>query len=316
MRILVTGKNGQLARSLAAGSCENAEIICVGRPQLDLTDKNSVEQAVAMSRPDIVINAAAYTHVDQAETDEVAAMAVNARGAEVVAQAAAWHGLPLIHVSTDYVFDGFADGAYREVDAVAPVSVYGQTKLAGETRVAAAHAQSVIVRTAWLVSPYGANFCKTMLRLARTKSELPVVADQVGSPTYVPHLARALVQIAKRLSHNPDHNPDHNNGGIYHVANQGYASWFEVAGFIMTAAAKRGHRAAHVRAISSDEYPTPVRRPANSRLDCAKAKEIFGIELPHWTVGIDACVQALVAETDCHDDLPTLDTNNANRCRP
>ena len=307
MRILVIGKNGQLARSLAAGRFKGVEILCVGRPELDLTDGKSIDNAFSDANADVVINAAAYTAVDQAETEEAEAIAVNARGAEAIAAAAARHGLPLIHVSTDYVFDGELDRPYNELDAVAPVSAYGRSKLAGERAVTAANTHNVIVRTAWLMSPYGKNFCKTMLRLAQSKSELSVVSDQVGSPTYVPHLAAALIDIAKRLVDDPGRQ----HGGVYHLVNQGHASWFDVATFIMSAAAKQGHRAAQISAISSDQYPTPVRRPVNSRLDCSKAKKAFDLELPHWMDGIDTCVEVLT-EHDQHDDkTPKLEINNA-----
>lgn len=308
MRILVTGKNGQLARSLAAGSFEDVEIICMGRPELDLTESKSIEDAISGSDPDIIINAAAYTAVDQAETEEHAAAAVNARGAEVIAQAAARHRLPLVHVSTDYVFDGESNRAYDELNDVAPISAYGRSKLAGERAVAEASSQNVIVRTAWLMSPYGRNFCKTMLRLAQSRSNLSVVSDQIGSPTYAPHLAEALVHIANRLVDEPDHH----FGGVYHLVNRGYASWFDVATFIMAAAAKRGRPAAQVSAISSDQYPTRVRRPANSRLDCTKARNTFDLELPHWTHGIDTCVEALAEQDQIDIELPKLETDKAS----
>ena len=293
MRILVVGANGQLAQSLIAAADDGVtEIIALGRPALDLADPGTIAAALGKHRPDLVINAAAYTAVDQAETDEAEAFAINAQGPGALAEAAAAGATPLIHVSTDYVFAGDGAHAYTEDDPVAPTSAYGRSKLAGEVAVVAAQPKSLIVRTAWVVSPYGKNFCKTMLRLAGSNPKLRVVADQVGSPTYAPHLARALLGIADQIAARPDDI----QWGTYHLANSGYASWYDVAVATMEAARENDLPAAPVEAITTAEFPTPAQRPANSRLDCSKARSAFGVALPDWQDGIRDCVAQLAAD--------------------
>ncbi len=289
MRILVAGNSGQVACSLAELSSDSCEIVAIGRPALDLLDVSSINAAVERVSPDLIVNAAAYTAVDQAESEQAAAFALNCDGAGQLAAAAAAHNIPLIHISTDYVFDGKGERPYREVDPVAPSSIYGKSKLAGEQAVLAAQPQSLIVRTAWVVSPFGKNFCKTMLRLANEHQKLRVVDDQIGSPTYAPHLAAALVEmgrfaVAKR---------NDTQWGIYHLANRGSASWCDVAKQVMLAAKNAGLPHAPVEAITTAEFPTPAARPANSRLDCSKAEANFGIVLADWKSGIDDCVQRL-----------------------
>ncbi len=293
MRVLVAGATGQIARSLAAIRDGAYDVVTVGRPALDLTDAASIARAFAEAEPDVAINAAAYTAVDQAESEEKAAFDVNVQGARLFAeQAHEWH-TPLIHLSSDYVFDGCSGTAYVEDDETAPTSAYGRTKLAGELAVRQAHPQSIVVRTAWVVSPYGQNFCKTMLRLATTHPCVRVVADQIGSPTYAPHLAQALLDIAAQLVKGREKNPLR----ALHLANGGHASWFEVAEAVMAAARDNGLAAVPVEAITTAEYPTPARRPANSRLDCSKAQRHFGVRLPHWRDGVTACVGAIAEAT-------------------
>ena len=198
--------------------------------------------------------------------------------------------IPLIHISTDYVFDGQSDQPYRETDAVAPMSAYGRSKLAGECAVAAAQPRSLIIRTAWIISPYGRNFCKTMLRLAGEHPQLRVVSDQIGSPTYAPHLAAALIEISRFVVDNRDGV----RWGIYHLANRGFASWYDVAVATMSEAGRNGLANAPVEAITTAQYPTPAHRPLNSRLDCAKALDEFGVALPSWRDGVAECVAAIV----------------------
>lgn len=292
MRVLVAGKSGQVARSLAELSSDSCEVMCLGRPELDLLKASTISDVIEAVAPDIVINAAAYTAVDQAESEEAAAYALNCDGAGTLAVAIAERNIPLIHISTDYVFDGKAQAPYRETDPVGPTSVYGKSKLAGEQAVLAAHPQSLIVRTAWVVSPFGKNFCKTMLRLASEHPKLRVVADQVGSPTYAPHLAIGLLEMARSAAAHRDET----KWGVYHLANSGWASWCDVAKHIMEAAKTVGLPSVPVEAIGTADFPTPAPRPASSRLDCPKALESFGVALPDWHEGIKECVTRLAQE--------------------
>jgi dTDP-4-dehydrorhamnose reductase len=292
MRILVAGRTGQLAQSLIEASAQRAgwELTAVGRPDLDLQAPPSLARAIAAVRPHVVVNAAAYTAVDRAEREPDLAFAINRDGAGALAKAAAEHGLPIVHVSTDYVFDGRKPGAYDETDGTAPQGVYGRSKLAGEDQVAAANPRSIILRTAWVYSPFGSNFVKTMLRLAVERPELRVVADQRGNPTYAPHLADAILAIAPRLVGAPDGDGP---WGVYHAAGQGDTTWHGLAEEVMAAAAARGQPNVRVRAITTEEYPTPARRPANSRLSCDKLARVFGITLPDWSEGVRECVGRL-----------------------
>ncbi len=295
MKILVVGRQGQVAQSIAAaGIGAGLDVVALGRPELDLTAPDSVEVALAGARPDIVVNAAAYTAVDKAEQERDAAFAINAHGPERLAQACAAAGLPLVHISTDYVFDGSKPTPYAESDPTAPLGVYGSSKLAGEHRIAAVLTEHVILRTAWVVSPYGNNFVKTMLRLAETRDSLGVVDDQLGSPTYAPHLAEAILAVARRTTAEPG------DGiwGTYHAAGSGEATWCEVAREVFRCSVAAGDRPCEAKAITTADYPTPARRPANSRLDCSKLKSTFGIALPDWRQGIDACVGALLRDSD------------------
>ncbi|MDP1867808.1 MAG: dTDP-4-dehydrorhamnose reductase [Bradyrhizobium sp.] len=290
MKLLVIGRNGQLAR----GIVENADrfgvqVISAGRPDTDVTDRNSVEATVAREQFDAVVNAAAYTAVDKAESEPSVAQAVNAIGAEHVARACAANSIPIIHISTDYVFDGSKDSPYREDDQTGPINAYGRSKLEGEQRVADACARHVILRTAWVHSPWGGNFVKTMLRLAAERPAVGVVGDQQGSPTYAPHLAEAVLAIARRAIADPAGMP----WGIYHAVGMGETSWFGVAREIFRCAREHGLPAAEVTAITTAEYPTPARRPANSRLNCDRLRQSFGLGLPDWRVGVQDCVARL-----------------------
>ena len=247
MRILVTGRDGQVARCLADLSGEGREIVAIGRPDLDLTDRASVVAAVARIRPDIVVNPAAYTAVDKAESEPDAAFAVNAAGAESVALAAAEAGVPIVHVSTDYVFAGDKDGRYVETDPVGPTGVYGASKLEGETRVLAANLKAVVLRTAWVYSPYGNNFLKTMLRVAKDRDVLRVVADQHGTPTYAPDIAAGILAVCERTMAEP-------NGdwpGVYHMVAEGETTWAGFAQAIFAASRERGGPAASVEPITT-----------------------------------------------------------------
>jgi dTDP-4-dehydrorhamnose reductase len=291
MRIAVTGRQGQVARALAeAGPALCVEVIPLGRPELDLAVPETVELALNAAAPDIVVNAAAYTAVDQAEREPEIAAAVNDRGAEAVAAAAHASSIPLIHLSTDYVFDGNKKSAYDEENSVGPTSVYGASKLAGEIAVAAATSDYVILRTAWVYAPYGKNFVRTMLALAETRDEVRVVSDQQGCPTYAPDIAIAVISIARNLLGNPS---EPLLRGIFHLAGSGETNWAGFAEAIFEFLAGRGLRRPILTPITSAEYPTPARRPANSRLNCSKLARIHGIELPCWHNSLGICLERL-----------------------
>jgi len=258
---------------------------------LDLAEPSGIAAALAAARPDVVVNAAAYTGVDKAESERDLAFAVNGAGAGAVATAARALGVPLIHISTDYVFDGSKPAAYVETDPTAPLGVYGASKLAGEQAVLAAYPGAVICRTAWVYSPFGANFVKTMLRLAETREELGVVADQIGNPTSALDIADAVLTLARRLKDDPAAET-----GIFHMSGSGEASWADLAEAIFGASAAHGGPTARVRRITTADYPTPAPRPANSRLDCRKLAEVHGLSLPDWRPSLAAVVARLTQE--------------------
>jgi dTDP-4-dehydrorhamnose reductase len=291
MKILVAGAQGQLARALAEAAQRHGShrVVALGRPRLDLLDHATIAKAMADVEPDLVVNAAAYTAVDKAESDRESAFAVNCDGAGALAAAARASDIPIIHVSTDYVFDGRKAGAYVETDTTNPLGVYGRSKLEGEQAVASAIPRHLILRTAWLYAPYGANFLRTMLRLAREQPLLRVVADQHGQPTYVPHLAEALLAIAGVLAGKQRQDI----WGTYHIAAGGEATWHGFAGAIVRAGARLGTPQVPVIPITTAEYPTLATRPANSRLDCSKLERTFGVRLPHWQQGLAACIAEL-----------------------
>ncbi|WP_161915453.1 dTDP-4-dehydrorhamnose reductase [Methylosinus sp. C49] len=295
MRIAVTGLQGQIVTALHERSSEETEILALGRPQLDLTDRDSVRAVLNDARSDVIVNAAAYTAVDKAEQEEALAMRVNGEGAGHVAEAAAALGVPLIHFSTDYVFNGSAACPYREDDPTAPLGAYGRSKLEGERRVAALCPKSAILRTAWVYSPFGVNFVRTMLRLGETREEVGVVADQLGNPTSAIDIAEATLRIAKRLCE--DGAPQLR--GVFHITGAGDACWADVAEAIFARAETHGRKPVRVRRIATADYPTPARRPANSRLDNTKLSQIYGVALPDWRPSLAACVdRLLVGPTD------------------
>jgi dTDP-4-dehydrorhamnose reductase len=291
IRVLVAGGSGQVARALVdTAPASGVDLVALGRPGLDLTDPASIEAAVRSAAPSIVINAAAYTAVDQAETDEAGAHALNAEGAGLLAAAAARAGAPILHLSTDDVFAGDKPGPYAETDPTGPTGAYGRSKLAGEQAVAEANPRHAIFRTAWVYSPYGKNFARTMLRFAETREELSVVHDQIGNPTSAHDIARGLWQVALQVSADPAALVP----GVYHMTASGEASWAEFAEEIFRVSAACGGPVARVRRITTAEYPTPTRRPANSRLDCSKLAREFGIILPQWQPSTQACIEQLV----------------------
>jgi dTDP-4-dehydrorhamnose reductase len=291
MRIAVTGRQGQVAQSLAEiGGKADVDIILVGRPDLDLLDPDSILPALETARPDVIVSAAAYTAVDKAESDKELAFAVNATGAGAVAKAAARLGVPVIHLSTDYVFDGSGTRPYLEDDPTGPISVYGASKLAGEGLVAAATPDHVILRTAWVYSAHGANFVRTMLRLGETRDEVSVVADQFGCPTSAHDIADALVAVARRVTSDPSLDLR----GTFHLTGNGEANWADFAEHIFATAARLGHSPTVVRRIGTADYPTPAKRPANSRLSGGRLSEVFGIGLPDWRASTETVVRRLL----------------------
>jgi dTDP-4-dehydrorhamnose reductase len=290
-RIAVTGKHGQVAHALAeVGVRSRAMIIPVGRPELNLAAPETIEPALRAVSPDIIVNAAAYTAVDQAEREPEIAAKINKDGAGAVAAAAEALRVPIIHLSTDYVFDGEKTGAYVEADPVAPASAYGASKLAGEQAVAAANSDHVILRTAWVYAPYGKNFVKTMLALAEIREEVRVVSDQHGCPTYAPDIADAIIGVAHNLLRERF---DPRLRGIFHLAGTGETTWAGFAEAIFIFLAGKGLCRPILTPITSAEYPTPARRPANSRLNCAKLAGVHGIRLPHWSGSLATCLERL-----------------------
>lgn len=280
MRIVVTGREGQVVRSLLElAKDREAEVVPLGRPDLDLAGTATpIVAAIEAAKPDLIVSAAAYTQVDKAEAEPELAYAVNEAGPRALARAARNLDVPLIHLSTDYVFDGSKGSPYTEDDEPRPAGVYGASKLAGEKAVLAEHDDSVVLRTAWVYSPFGSNFVKTMLRLARDREEISVVADQRGNPTSALDIADGILKIATNLCDGGDPR----RRGIFHMTGAGEASWAEFAEAIFAASKEAGGPAAVVRRIPAAEYPTAAKRPANSRLESTKLAEAHGVRLPPW----------------------------------
>lgn len=291
MRVLVTGEQGQLARSLVArrAAMPGLDLRAAGRPELDLERSDSIERAIRALAPDIVINAAAYTAVDRAEDEPELALRVNAAAAGEVAAAARRHGARIVQLSTDYVFDGTGEGAYAETAPTHPLGVYGRSKLEGEQRVAAANPDHLILRTAWVYSPFGRNFVTTMLTLAADRDEIGVVDDQRGSPTAAADLADGILALIACWRDRPGLGL----GGTYHLAGTGTASWFDFAGAIFEESAARGLPAARVRPIATADWPTRAPRPANSVLDSGRFAADFGYRAPPWRQSTAAVLDAL-----------------------
>jgi len=292
VRILVTGREGQVARSLVErGVHHGAQVVTLGRPDLDLAGPaETIGASIESARPDIVISAAAYTQVDKAESEPDLAFAINERGAAAIAHAASKLEIPLIHLSTDYVFDGGKATPYVEADPTAPAGVYGASKLAGEMAVLAEHDDCVVLRTAWVFSPFGANFVKTMLRLADTRDEIGVVADQRGNPTSALDIADAILIVADNLKSRTA--PEWR--GIFHMTAAGEANWADFAEAIFAASAEAGGPSARVKRITTADYPTPAHRPANSRLDSSRLAQVHGVRLPDWRESLQGVVERLV----------------------
>ncbi|WP_029414917.1 dTDP-4-dehydrorhamnose reductase [Brevundimonas bacteroides] len=290
--ILITGGAGQVGLELARAAWpSHVRLHLPTRDQLDLGDPAAVRAAFAATPFKAVINSGAYTAVDKAETEVAAAFAANAMGPAILAEVTRAAGIPLIQVSTDYVFDGAGDRDYAETDPVGPLGVYGASKLAGEVAVTTGNPRSVVMRTAWVLSPHRANFLKTMLRLAADRPALRVVEDQEGCPTSARDIAEALQTLALRMIDDPDAPT-----GVYHFVNAGSTTWAGLAREIMALSAARGGPSATVEGITTADYPTPARRPSNSRLDTFKITRDYGIAPRPWKDAVTEIVAELIPE--------------------
>lgn len=285
MKVLITGANGQAGHELCRSAPNHVELLCLDRNRLDIGDGVAVERMLRAERPALIINAAAYTAVDKAETEREQAFAVNATGAANLAEAAAEIGARLLHISTDFVFDGSKSSPYRADDRTNPLSVYGASKLAGELSVQERCPGTLIVRTAWLYSAHGHNFVKTILRLLGEREQLTVVADQVGTPTWAGSLAAAIWAAAARPKLR----------GIYHWSDAGVASWYDFALAIQEEALQLGllTKAIPIKPITTSDYPTPARRPPYSVLDKTSAWRDFAITGRHWRVALRKMLKEL-----------------------
>ena len=280
MRLLVFGKNGQVARALQVLA---PEAVFLGREEADLGVPELAAEAIATHAPDAVINAAAYTAVDRAEEEEPLAARINGAAPAIMAEACADLGIPLVHISSDYVFDGAGSTPFAPSDRTAPQNAYGWTKLAGEQGIQAAKGSYGILRTSWVFSAYGANFVKTMLRLGGERDSLSVVADQIGGPTPAADIAAACLGMAEALAQDPS------KRGIYHFSGAPETSWAEFAREIFAQAGLD----CQVEDIASEAYPTPAKRPLNSRLDCSSFETVFGLPRPDWKAGLAAVLRDL-----------------------
>ena len=288
LRLAVTGRNGQIARALQSCAGAGLNVLPVARPELDLS---SAEDPTALFRqysPDVIVNAAAYTAVDKAESEPELARTINARGALLVARAAAQLDIPIIQISTDYVFDGTATRPYREDDATSPINVYGATKLEGEHAVRSTTTNHVILRTSWIYAAEGTNFVRTMLRLAEQRDEIAVVDDQRGAPTSAHDIAPAIAVLARRLVDSPH---DASLRGVFHMTNKGEATWADFATEIFKISKAQGGPSARVNRIATAEFPTAARRPMYSILDLSKISQIEDISMRHWTEALQSAMK-------------------------
>ncbi|MDD6209542.1 MAG: dTDP-4-dehydrorhamnose reductase [Bacteroidales bacterium] len=287
--ILVTGSNGQLGNELRllAGDYPQFRFLFTDIEELDITNKEAVSAFIRTNDIHYIVNCAAYTAVDKAEEDEALCFRINHEAVENLAQAATGQGARLLHVSTDYVFDGTSQTPYRETDPVAPQTVYGRSKLAGEKAALRDCPECVIVRTAWLYSSFGNNFVKTMIRLGKEKTDLNVVSDQLGSPTYAADLAKALLTIVSEAENN-NFIP-----GIYHFTDEGKCSWYD---FAKTIHRFYGIETCDVHPVSSEEYPAKAKRPHYSVLNKQKIKTTFSVVVPHWEESLQHCIGKLKKE--------------------
>jgi dTDP-4-dehydrorhamnose reductase len=291
MRILVTGKNGQVDTALQIeGDRLGLDVSRIGRPEVDLSRPETFEAIVREINPQVIISSAAYTAVDKAEGEPELAQRVNGDAPGVLARLAAELNIPILHLSTDCVFSGDKDEPYAEADVPAPVSVYGRTKLSGEENIRAATDNHVILRISWVYSSWGNNFVKVMLHLSETREEINVVADQHGCPTYAPDIARVVLAIAQQVIIDPDPTIR----GIFHLAGEGETTRAGFAAAIFEGAEARGCKPVRVKPIATADYPTPAKRPANSRLNSDKLDEVYGLRLDPWRISLDSCLSQLI----------------------
>jgi dTDP-4-dehydrorhamnose reductase len=292
-KILITGKNGQVGFELQRALAPLGEIIAVDRSECDLSDLVALRALTARVQPDVIVNPAAYTAVDKAETDRDNAFLINRDAVRVLGEEAARLNALVIHYSTDYVFDGTKDGSYTEEDTPAPKSVYGASKLAGELALAMANPRHLVLRTSWVVGAHGGNFAKTMLRLAGERDTLSVVADQRGAPTS----AALLADVTAHLVRDYLHVQESLAFGTYHVTAGGDTTWYDYARFVIAEAIAAGKPIKAgpdaVTPLATADYPTPARRPANSRLDTRYFQATFGLHLPEWQQGVRHVLQQI-----------------------
>ena len=293
MKILLTGKDGQVGSALHKKLLSLGEVIATNRHELDLANPEAIKDFIDNTKPDIIINPAAYTEVDKAESEKSLAHKINAIAPQVLAEKASELNIPIIHFSTDYVFDGSKHEPYIETDQANPQSVYGQTKWEGEEWVRN-HKKYIILRTSWVFGSHGQNFLKTILKLIQEKTSLNVVSDQVGTPTSSEALADVTYHIVKTIFNEPNFK----DFGTYHMTLEHETNWYLYACFIADEAARLGLQtlmtSKDINPISSDAYPTLAKRPMNSRLDTTKIKKSFMLELPHWEVEVKRILKALI----------------------
>ncbi|WP_397380596.1 dTDP-4-dehydrorhamnose reductase [Pseudomonas sp.] len=287
MKILLLGQHGQVSQALQQSLGRHIELTVLGREQLDLAKPHEIRQQVLQQRPALIINAAAHTAVDQAESEPELTFAINATAPGILAEAAAELGAPLIHYSTDYVFDGSKATPYHEADTPNPLSVYGRSKLAGEQAITAVGGSHLILRTSWVYSQHGKNFLLTMQRLLQERDSLNVVDDQIGAPTWAGTIAQTTAQLIERW-----HTGQSGPWGVYHLTAKGQASWFDFAKEIAAHLQSQGKRVATLHPIPSSAYPTPAQRPLNSRLDCSRLEHAWQVQLPDWQSALNECLHA------------------------
>ncbi len=290
--VLVIGGSGQLARSLSDWAIhENVAMMLAGRPHLDIENVSDIERTVAAVRPKVIINTAAYTAVDGAEDEPERAFSINSDAAGRLAAVSRVRRIPLVHISTDYVFDGRNPTPYVETDTPAPLNAYGRSKLAGELAVLEADPDAIVIRTSWVYGPYGNNFLRTMLRLAEARPVVCVVNDQFGAPTSSRDLAAGIMRLVAQL----DPKARTQGGGIYHLVNGGETTWHGFAAEIFRQLSRRGEKVPDLRPIKTKDYPTRARRPQSSRLDTSKIEHHFGVRLRPWREALESCLQEVVA---------------------
>lgn len=294
MKILLTGSTGQVGWELLRTLMPLGDVIAVNRNQADFSDLNSIKALIRQQKPDVIVNPAAYTAVDKAETEQAQAFLINSEAPGILAEEALKCGALLVHYSTDYVFNGSKDAPYVENDATDPINVYGQSKLAGEKAIQDINGDYIILRTSWVYASRGNNFLKTILRLAAEREELKIVADQIGAPTWARLIAEVTAHVVKQSLKERQENAF--SSGLYHLTSSGAASWYDFARQIVDFIQQQGQIALKnkiINPIPTTDYPLPAKRPANSRLSCARLEQQFGLTLPSWDNALKLCMQEL-----------------------